>query len=113
MTVEQEPIGLPTGPGAAAILAAGIGSLALGVFAFAGDAVPAVNRIFSFWQPSGALSGVTTTAILIWLLSWFALSRRWARRDVKLGPVNAAAFAMLVLALLLTFPPVMDMLQGN
>lgn len=109
MTVEQQP----TGPGAAAILAAGIGSLALGVFAFAGDAVPALSRAFSFWQPTGALSGVTITAIVVWLVSWFVLSRRWTQRDVRLGPVNAAAFAMLAVALLLTFPPVMDALQGK
>ncbi len=109
MAVEQQP----TGPGAAAILAAGIGSLALGVFAFAGDAVPALSRAFSFWQPTGALSGVTTAAIAVWLVSWFVLSRRWAVRDVRLWPVNAAAFAMLAAALLLTFPPVMDALQGK
>ena len=113
MSVEQPPIGLPTGPGAAAILAAGIGSLALGVFAFAGDAVPALTRTFSFWQPTGALSGVTITAIAVWLMSWFLLSRRWAHRDIRLGPINAAAFVMLVVALLLTFPPVMDLLQGK
>lgn len=113
MVAEQKTIGLPTGPGGAAILAAGIGSLALGVFALAGDAVPALTRAFTFWQPTGALSGVTISAIAVWLLSWFALSRRWARRDVRLGPINAAAFAMLVVALLLTFPPVMDLLQGK
>ncbi|HBK05373.1 MAG TPA: hypothetical protein DDZ81_05855 [Acetobacteraceae bacterium] len=111
MSAEHQPIGLPTGPGAAAILAAGIGSLALGVFSFAGDAVPAINRAFIFWQPSGALSGVTITAIVIWLVSWFGLSRRWAGRDVALGTVNVAAFVMLVVALLLTFPPFMDLLQ--
>ncbi len=109
MSVEQQP----TGSGAAAILAAGMGSLALGVFAFAGDAVPALGRAFTFWQPTGALSGVTITAIAVWLISWFVLSRRWASRDVRLGPVNAAAFAMLAAALLLTFPPVMDALQGK
>ena len=109
MSIEQQP----TGPGAAAILAAGIGSLALGVFAFAGDAVPAAGRALSVWQPTGTLSGVTIAAIVVWLVSWFVLSRRWAHRDVRLGPVNAAAFAMLVAALLLTFPPFMDALQGK
>ena len=38
---------LPNGRGAAAILAAGIGSLALGVFAFAGDAFESVRRTFN------------------------------------------------------------------
>src|SRR5450759_4505627 len=62
---------LPNGPGAAAILAAGIGSLALGVFAFAGDAFATVKHAFNFWNPTGPLSGVTLTAIAVWLAAWF------------------------------------------
>jgi hypothetical protein len=104
---------LPNGPGAAAVLAAGIGSLALGVFAFAGDALPAVRRAFNVWNPSGPLSGVTLTAVVVWLLAWFVLSRTWALRNVSLVRVNAAAFVMLLAGLLLTFPPLMDLLQGK
>ncbi len=104
---------LPNGPGAAAILAAGIGSFALGVFAFVGDAWPMVRRAFNFWSPSGPLSGVTLTAMVVWLLAWYVLSRTWASRNVGLGRVNAAAFLMLAAGLLLTFPPLMDLLQGK
>jgi hypothetical protein len=104
---------LPNGPGAAAILAAGIGSLALGVFALASDAFAAVRAALTFSPPTGALSGVTTCAIVIWLAAWFVLGRRWAHRQVNLLPVNVAAILMLVGGLLLTFPPFMDMLQGK
>lgn len=104
---------LPNGPGAAAILAAGIGSFALGVFAFAGDAVPAVRSAFNFWAPTGPLSGVTLTAVVVWLVVWYGLSRRWGARDVNIAGVNAASFLMLIAALLLTFPPVMDLLPGK
>ena len=107
------PDALPNGPGAAAILAAGIGSLALGVFAFAGDAFPAIGKAFNFWNPTGALSGVTTLAVVVWLLAWYRLSRIWASRSVDLRPVNRNAFAMLVAGLLLTFPLFMDLLQGK
>ena len=113
MPSEPPPIALPTGPGAAAILAAGIGSLALGLGAFAADAVPAIANAFNFWAPTGALSGVTLTAIAVWLVSWFGLSRRWGSRNVSLTGVNVAAFAMLVASLLLTFPPFMDLLRGK
>jgi hypothetical protein len=112
-TANQPGIGLANGAGAAAILAAGVGSLALGVFAFAGDAWPGLNALFIIWRPSGPLSGVTTAAIVVWLLAWFVLGRRWSGREVRLGPVNAWAFAMLAAGLLLTFPPVMDLLQGK
>jgi hypothetical protein len=112
--IHGEPTGrLPNGPGAAAILAAGIGSLALGVFAFVGDAWRTIGQSFILWPPVGALSGVTTGAIVIWLLTWFGLGRRWRARDVNLTTVNVAAFLMLVAALLLTFPPFMDLLQGK
>ena len=107
------PAALPNGPGAAAILAAGAGSLALGLFALGGDAVPALRRAFSIWPPTGPLSGVTSAAILVWLAVWFGLSRLWGRRDVSLARVNTAAFLMLAGGLLLTFPPFMDLLQGK
>ncbi len=108
-----DPVQLPNGSGAAAILAAGVGCCALGIFAFAGDAFRDVGRLFIIWPPSGPLSGVTSAAIVVWLAAWFALSRRWATRDVNLARVNAAAFAMLAAGLLLTFPPFMDLLSGQ
>jgi hypothetical protein len=104
---------MTNGPGAAAVLAAGIGSLALGVFAFAGDASPPIGRAFNIWNPSGPLSGVTSAAILVWLIAWYLLARRWSTRNVGLGWVNVAAFTMLAGGVLLTFPPFMDLLQGG
>ena len=109
----SDPVRLPNGPGAAAILAAGIGSGALGVFAFASDAFSVVRQAFVVWPPSGDLSGVTLAAIVVWLVAWFGLSRVWASRDVSLARVNTAAFAMLIVGLLLTCPPFMDLLQGK
>src|SRR5271165_4112376 len=102
---------LRNGPGAAAVLSAAIGSLAFGIFAFAADAVPAIGRGFVFWTPTGALSGVSSTAIVVWLITWYVLSRRLASRDVNLVWVNVASGLMLIAALLLTFPPFMDWLQ--
>ena len=107
------PVGIPNGAGAAAILAAGVGSLALGVLAFAGDAWPALQHRLIFWKPTGPLSGVTISAIVVWLVAWVVLGRRWSGREVNLRPVNAWAFAMLAAGLLLTFPPFMDLLQGK
>ncbi len=103
----------PTGPAAAAILAAGAGSLALGVLAFVGDAWPAAARSLDVWDPSGPLSGVTFSATIAWLVIWVALHRVWRRREINLAPINAAAFAMLAGGILLTFPPFADLLQGR
>lgn len=100
---------LPNGGGAAAILAAGIGLFALGVLTVAGDKSKAVGQHLNFYHPTGPLSGVTTVAIALWLISWALLGMRWRSRDVKLRPVLAASFVLLAVSLLLTFPPVIDL----
>lgn len=104
---------LPTGPGAAAILAAGIGCAALGVFALLGDAFKGIAAFFNFYNPTGPLSGVTICAIAVWLASWFVLGRVWGKKDVPIGKVSTIAFILLGVGLALTFPPIMDLLQGK
>jgi len=104
---------LPNGQGAAAILAAGIAWFVFGLFDVAGQAWPAVGAAFNIWRPSGPLSGVSTAAIGVWLLAWLLLVVRWRKRDVRLGRINAAAFALLATGLLLTFPPFIDLLLGQ
>lgn len=103
----------PNGDGMAAILAAGIGCGALGVFAFLGDAFKSIGQFFTFYYPAGALSGVTDTAIIVWLASWYVLAKRWDGRDVAAGRVSVIAFMLLAVGFLLTFPPFMDLLQGK
>jgi hypothetical protein len=98
------------GSAAAAILAAGVGALALAVVADAADRIVPLQHAMIFYRPTGPLSGVTTTAIVIWLLTWFTLDRMWRNRTVALRPISVTAFAFLVLSLLLTFPPLADLL---
>jgi len=100
---------LTNGSGAAAILAAGVGTFALAVLACAGDKSAAVKNSLIFYKPTGPLSGVTTTAILIWLLTWSILEWRWRNRTVAVGRISTVAIALLGLSLLLTFPPVVDL----
>lgn len=100
---------LPNGFGAAAILAASIGCLSLGILTVAGDASKSFAHHLIFYRPTGPLSGVTMIAIATWLLSWALLSRRWSARNVRLRPILSIAFALLAASLLLTFPPVIDL----
>ena len=104
---------MTNGRGAAAVLAAGAGSFVLALLALAGDASKSISAALNFWNPTGPLSGVTCLAILIWLATWLLLSRLWATRDVNLVRINAVSFAMFIAALLITFPPIMDFLQGK
>jgi hypothetical protein len=119
MSASQSPAGygqtgdIPNGSGAAAILAAGIGCAALGILALAGDASDAIGKLLNFYNPVGTLSGVTTVAIIVWLVAWYVLNRLWQAQTVAMAKVNVAAFIGLAIGLLLTFPPFMDLLQGK
>lgn len=104
---------LPNGPAAAAILSAAIGCCALGLLAVIGDGSAAAAHWLTFYLPTGPLSGVTTTAICVWLLSWLILARRWRSKAVAIAKVNAVAFVLLGVSLLLTFPPFADLLLGK
>jgi hypothetical protein len=97
------------GAGAAAVLAAGFGSAMLGVMSFAGDKWPAVKTAMVWYKPTGALSGVTTVAIVAWLVSWAMLEGLWRGKNVAVGSVSTIAFGLLGIGFLLTFPPVMDL----
>jgi len=78
-------------------------------FAIAADKSAWVKNLFAFYKPTGALSGETTVAVLFWLAAWAVLSWRWRKRTVSLRPVNVVALGLLVLSLLLTFPPIGDL----
>ena len=101
---------IANGAGAAAVLAAGIGSFLVGFFAVLADKAPAIKNLMIFAKPTGPLSGVTTCAIVVWLLSWAVLHARWQGRSVALDRVAVGALMLLVLGILLTFPPVGDLL---
>jgi len=101
---------IPNGSGAAAILAAGVGMLALALLAIGADKSVGVSGALTWYKPTGALSGVTSGAIVVWLLVWVALEFRWRGRYVAVGRAATAGLVLLGLSLLLTFPPIADLL---
>ena len=113
MTSELSEAAPANGAAAAAVLAVAIGSLVLGVCALAGDASPAIAHVLNVWNPTGPLSGVTVLAIIVWLAVWFVLARVWSGRNLDLRRINLLALALVIVGLLLTFPPFMDLLQGK
>lgn len=100
---------LPNGSGGAALLAAGIGAIALAGLAIAADHIQSFRALMIFYGPTGPLSGVTTSAILVWLAAWTILSIRWRSRNVSLKRVATIALILLAMGLVLTFPPIMDL----
>jgi len=102
---------IPNGSAAAAILSAGIGSLAVALFTIVADQSATAKNLLSIYKPTGALSGVTTFAILTWFAVWVILEWRWRGRDISLKRINTIAFTLLVLSLLATFPPLGDLFR--
>lgn len=104
---------LPNGAGAAAILAAGIGCAALGVLTLLAETFSGIKSFLNFYNPVGPLSGVTTLAIVVWLVSWFVLRQNWNDRDVPMTRITYVAFALLAIGFFLTFPPGFELLKGE
>jgi len=101
---------IPNGSGAAAMLAAAIGSFILAVIAFAEDKSVLIKNSLDFYKPTGPLSGVTTVAIVFWFLAWGFLEWRWGKRAVAMSRISRVSLALLVLSILFTFPPIVDLL---
>lgn len=101
---------MSNGPGAAAVLAAGIGSFAMGITSFAADKAKPLANLLNIYRPTGPLSGVSTLTILVWLAGWGLLHYFWRGRSVDLRRIVAVSLALLAAGILLTFPPFADLL---
>ena len=93
----------PNGTAIAAFLAAAIGAFSMGLFVILNEtglfAAPAL------YGPAGGVTGRTTLAVLIWLIAWWLLHRRWQRREVGARGAYLATLLLLGLGILLCTPP--------
>jgi hypothetical protein len=109
--------GAPTRPGAeptagaitngaamAAYLAAGVGAFAMGFFVVLSEA--GIYGAPALYGPAGGVSGRTTFAVVVWLVAWILLHRRWSGRQVESRRVFTATVALILIGLLACFPPV-------
>lgn len=88
----------------AAVLAAGIGSSAMGLFVILNEA--GLYSAPALYGGSGGVSGRTTFAVATWLIAWGILHWRWKDQRVARGPVMVATLVLVALGFLGTFPPV-------
>ena len=96
------------GAAMAAILAAGIGAFAMGLFVLANEA-----GIFSapaLYPPAGGLSGRSTMGVVVWLVAWGVLHARWRGRAIASGPVFGATLLLVAAAIVAMFPPLWELL---
>jgi len=88
----------------AAVLAAGIGAFAMGLFVYLNEA--GIFAAPSLYGPAGGVTGRTALAALTWLTAWAILHWRWKDRAITRGRVFALTLGLIALGLIATFPPV-------
>jgi hypothetical protein len=97
----------PNGPVSAALLAAGIGSAALGLLTF----IYELNDKSAFatsmtWSKAvGGLSGKSGWAIIAFFVAWAILHYLWKDKDTDFARISTIAFVLLAIGLIGTFPP--------
>lgn len=99
------------GPAAAAMLAAGIGSLVLAVLVVVAEANESFKESLAYSDRVGPLSGKTIWAVVAFAVSWLVLGIVLRRRDVDLGKVAIITSVLVGLALIGTFSPFFEMFQ--
>ena len=99
----------PDGPGAAAMLAAGIGIFVTGLFTVLSEAsVPIHDWLGSleFGRGVGPLAGKTILGTLSFFASWIVLGMAWRTKDLDVRRWFWIAVALGVVGAALMFPPV-------
>jgi hypothetical protein len=96
------------GAAMAAVLAAGIGSVAMGAVVLLNEA--GLVAAPALYGPAGGVTGRTTLATVVWLLVWRVLHGRWRSRDVAAGTVFRWTVVLVALGILATFPPLWGLL---
>jgi hypothetical protein len=95
---------LPNGGAAAALLAAGIGCVVLGVLSILTNVFDSLSNALKFYGLADDISGVSTLMVVVWLLSWLILHQLWKKRQVNFPWVFVFTLILIALGLLGTFP---------
>jgi hypothetical protein len=95
----------PEGPVSAAILAAGIGALALGIFTTLAEASESIKvDVFEWSTRVGALSGKTALAVAAWLVAWAVLHVVLRSKPFETRRALVISLVLVMLGLIGTFP---------
>jgi hypothetical protein len=92
------------GAALAAFLGAGIGAFGVGFFVILNEA--GLFAAPALYAPAGGVSGRTTFAAVVWLISWLVLHHRWKARQLAPDRVYLTTILLTALGVVLCFPPV-------
>lgn len=99
----------PDGPGAAAMLAVGIGIFSLGLLTTLNEVWTALHdwlQSFDMGRGVGPLAGKTTVAVIVWAIAWVVLGVAWRKRDVNIKRLFWLGLFLGLVGVVLMFPPV-------
>ena len=105
---EQRIVTTSNGSALAAFMAAGIGAFTLGLVVILNEA--GVLTVPAVYAPAGGVSGRTTIGVIVWLLSWALLHRRWNGRELEGRRIHALTLILTTLGVVLNLPPVWKLL---
>lgn len=94
----------PEGPISAAILAAGVGALTLGVLTTLAEASTSVADFLRWSTAVGPLAGKTGLTVIVWLASWAGLHLWLRRKPYETGRALTVAVVLIALGVLGTLP---------
>ena len=102
--MHRDEVTATNGAALAAYLGAGSGAFAMGLFVVLNEA--GVFAAPALYGPAGGVTGRTAFAVVTWLVGWAVLHHRWKNREVAAGRVHALTLSLILLGIVLTFPPV-------
>ena len=96
------------GTAMACLLGAGVGAFAMGAIVLLNET--GLFAAPTLYAPAGGVTGRTTLATIVWLVSWGVLHHWWKARGVLPARVYAVTLILVALGVLGTFPPVWGLL---
>jgi hypothetical protein len=102
----------PFGPVAAAFLAAGVGSLVLGLVTTISEASASFADKLNWSNPVGPLSGKTIITVIAWLAAWAILYVVFRGKDPAPRGVYWLTTVLVAVGLVLTFPIFFDLFKS-
>ena len=111
MTIQQTDT-KPNGPVAAAFVAAGVGSLVLGLMVTLAEMSADVRTFLDFSKNYGLgsgvgpLSGKVAIAVVAYIVSWIVLHFLWRGKELPFRTWFVTALVLVAIGFALTFPPI-------
>jgi hypothetical protein len=98
----------PSGPAAAAILAASAGCAVIGIAVVLATASVDVKKWMNWWDPAGPLTGKTGVGVIAWILAWVILHFMWRHKEISLAKVWTVSLILLIIGFAGTFPTIFE-----